>query len=67
MIRTGTELMDAKIILHFFIMHICGLLHMDCSTCMEVRRQLLELILFYYVGSRDCIQVISLLVSPFTY
>lgn len=42
--------MDMKIILHFFIVHICGLVHMDCGTCVEVRRQLLELFLFYHVG-----------------
>lgn len=29
-IGTGTELMDIKIILHFFIVHTCGLVPMDC-------------------------------------
>ena len=50
-IGTGTELMDMKIILHFFIVRMCGLAYTDCGSRVAVRRQLLELILVYHVGS----------------
>lgn len=52
-IGTGTELTDTEIISHFpYWTCMCVGAHVH-GTCVEVRRQLCNMILSYHVGSRD--------------